>query len=64
MTYSKEPLHDWTSHGADSFRLMGVSYNERMSETVHQKQDMEDFKRSLAYANIRRTNKVKAGLWG
>ena len=64
MTYSNEPVHDWTSHGADSFRLMGVSYNERMAETVHQKQDMQDFKRSLAYANIRKTNKVKAGLWG
>lgn len=64
LTYSKEPLHDWTSHGADSFRLMGVSYNERMSETVHQKQDMEDYKRSIAYANIKRTNKLKAGLWG
>lgn len=64
MTYSNEPVHDWTSHGADSFRLMGVSYNGRMAETVHQKQDMQDFKRSLAYANIRRTNKVKAGLWG
>ena len=64
MTYSNEPVHDWTSHGADSFRLMGVSYNERMAETVHQKQDMQDFKRSLAYANIRRTNKIKAGLWG
>ena len=64
MTYSNEPVHDWTSHGADSFRLMGVSYNERMSETVHQKQDMEDYKRSIAYANIRKTNKVKAGLWG
>lgn len=64
MTYSNEPVHDWTSHGADSFRLMGVSYNNRMAETVHQKQDTEKYKQSLAYANIRRTNKVKAGLWG
>ena len=64
MTYSNEPEHDWTSHGADSFRLMGVSYNERMSETVHQKQDMEDYKRSIAYANIKRTSKTNKGLWG
>ena len=64
MTYSNEPEHDWTSHGADSFRLMGVSYNERMSETVHQKTDMEEYKRSIAYANIKRTNKVNKGLWG
>ena len=64
MTYSNEPEHDWTSHGADSFRLMGVSYNERMSETVHQKQDLEDYKRSIAYANIKRTSKVNKGLWG
>jgi len=64
MTYSNEPEHDWTSHGADSFRLMGVSYNDRMSETVHQKADMEEYKRSLAYANIRKTSKTRAGLWG
>ena len=64
MTYSKEPLHDWTSHGADSFRLMGVSYNNRMAETVHQKQDTEDYKRSIAYANIKRTSKVSQGMWG
>ncbi|MBO7713911.1 MAG: phage terminase large subunit [Methanobrevibacter sp.] len=64
MTYSNEPEHDWTSHGADSFRLMGVSYNERMSETVHQKQDLEEYKRSIAYANIKRTSRVNKGLWG
>ena len=64
LTYSKEPLHDWTSHGADSFRLMGVSYNGRMAETVHQKADMEDYKRSLAYANTRKTSKVSQGMWG
>ena len=64
MTYSKEPEHDWTSHGADAFRLMGVSYNERMAETVHQKQDMEDYKRSIAYANIKRASKTSKGLWG
>lgn len=64
MTYSNEPEHDWTSHGADSFRLMGVSYNDRMSETVHQKQDLEDYKRSIAYANIKRTSRVNKGLWG
>jgi PBSX family phage terminase large subunit len=64
MTYSKEPLHDWTSHGADSFRLMGVSYTDRMVETVHQKTDMEDYKRSLAYFNTKKTNKLRTGLWG
>ena len=64
MTYSNEPEHDWASHGADSFRLMGVSYNNRMAETVHQKQDMEDYKRSIAYANIKRTSRVNKGLWG
>ena len=64
MTYSKEPEHDWTSHGADAFRLMGVSYNERMAETVHQKADMENYKRSLAFANVRRTSKVRSGFWG
>ena len=64
LTYSKEPLHDWTSHGADSFRLMGVSYTDRMAETVHQKADMEDYKRSLAYANTKRQSKVSQGMWG
>ena len=64
MTYSKEPEHDWTSHGADAFRLMGVSYNERMAETVHQKADMENYKRSLAFANVRRISKVRSGFWG
>lgn len=64
MTYSKEPLHDWTSHGADSFRLMGVSYTDRMAETVHQKTDIENYKRSLAYANTRRASKVSQGMWG
>ena len=64
LTYSKEPEHDWTSHCADAFRLMGVSYNDRMSETVHQKTDMEDYKRSIAYANIKRASKTSKGLWG
>ena len=64
MTYSNEPEHDWTSHGADSFRLMGVSYNQRMAETVHQKTDLENYKRSLAYANTRRTSRVNSGMWG
>lgn len=64
LTYSKEPLHDWTSHGADSFRLMGVSYTDRMAETVHQKADMENYKRSLAYANTKRQSKVSQGMWG
>lgn len=64
MTYSNEPEHDWTSHSADSFRLMGVSYNQRMAETVHQKTDLENYKKSLAYANTRRTSRVRSGVWG
>lgn len=64
LTYSKEPLHDWTSHASDSFRLMGVYYSDRLAETVHQKADMEDYKRSLAYANTRRTSRVNQGMWG
>ena len=28
MTFTKEPLHDWSSHGADAFRYMAVSLSE------------------------------------
>lgn len=64
MTYSKEPLHDWTSHASDSFRLMGVSYTDRMAETVHQKADMEDYKHSLAYLNTKKQSRTSSGAWG
>jgi len=65
MVYSKEPVHDWTSHGADSFRLMGVSYTDRMTETVHQKTDAEKYKKSIEYANIYgHKNRTAANLWG
>lgn len=66
MTYSKEPLHDWTSHGADSFRLMGVSYDKRLAETMHQKADMETYKKSLAYFNSQRSSsRIRSGMvWG
>lgn len=29
--YKEQPLHDWSSHGADAFRLLGKVYNERFS---------------------------------
>jgi PBSX family phage terminase large subunit len=66
LTYSTEPLHDWTSHASDSFRLMGVSYTNRMAETVHQKADMENYKRSLEYFNTQRSaSRVRTGMiWG
>lgn len=28
MSYTKEPLHDWSSHGADAFRYLAVSLSE------------------------------------
>lgn len=31
-TYSKEPLHDWASHGCDAFRYLAMGVNERMQE--------------------------------
>lgn len=30
-TFKKNPLHDWTSHAADAFRQMGVSWSDRLS---------------------------------
>lgn len=65
MTFSKEPLHDWTSHASDSFRLMGVSYTQRMNERVDAQSQKSKFERSLEYANThssyRRTNQT---MWG
>ena len=37
--YKQTPLHDWTSHGADAFRIIPIVYNEKIrSKTIINKQ--------------------------
>lgn len=64
LVYSKEPVHDWSSHGADTFRLMCISYRDKLNRNLNYKKEQDNYKRSLAYANIKRQSKLKAGLWG
>lgn len=33
-TYSKEPLHDWASHGCDAFRYLAMGYSPRMEQPL------------------------------
>lgn len=35
--FRDKPRHDWTSHGADAFRMMMVAYKESKKETYHEK---------------------------
>ncbi len=30
LVFSPEPVHDWSSHGSDSFRYTGMAYNSRL----------------------------------
>ena len=64
MTFSKEPLHDWTSHASDSFRLLGVSYTQKMNERVDAKSTQAKFQRSLEYANTHSYKRTNPSLWG
>lgn len=64
LVYSKEPVHDWSSHGADTFRLLCVSYREKLNRDLHWKQQQADYKRSLEYANFYGHKKRSANLWG
>lgn len=32
--FSNHPLHNWASHGADSLRMLGVTYQERLQRNV------------------------------
>ena len=37
--YKQTPLHDWTSHGSDAFRIIPIVYNEKIrSKTIINKQ--------------------------
>lgn len=65
LVYSKEPAHDWSSHGADTFRLMCVSYNEKLNRDLNFKVRDEEYKRSIEYANINGySNKTRGDIWG
>lgn len=33
QTYKLRPEHDWSSHGADAFRIFGVSYQEKIEQS-------------------------------
>ena len=36
-TYKDHPLHDWASHGADSFRMFAVTWHDRIAEGIMNK---------------------------
>jgi PBSX family phage terminase large subunit len=64
LVYSKEPVHDWSSHGADTFRLLCVSYREKLNRDLHFKQQQKDYRNSLEYANIYGHKKYNKMMWG
>jgi len=42
LTFKENPLHDWSSHGADSFGMIGVTY----------KDDVPDYVKPIRFANL------------
>lgn len=64
LVYSKEPVHDWSSHGADTFRLLCVSYREKLNRDLHFKQQQKEYRNSLEYANIYGHKKFNKMMWG
>ena len=64
LVYSKEPVHDWSSHGADTFRLLCVSYREKLNRDLQFKMQQEGYRRSIEYANVYGYKKRNASLWG
>ena len=50
-TYSKEPLHDWASHGCDAFRYLAMGVNERMQTPFAREPEAA---RGLTFADLMR----------
>jgi hypothetical protein len=50
-TFKKTPLHDWSSHGADAFRYLSLSWRETMSDEV----ELAPLKRLMQEVNRPRT---------
>jgi len=65
LVYSNEPVHDWSSHGADTFRLLCVSYREKLNRDLEFNKHQQEYKRSIEYANLFGYKKrTSQSLWG
>ncbi|KAF0235069.1 MAG: hypothetical protein FD177_228 [Desulfovibrionaceae bacterium] len=41
--FSSQPLHDWTSHAADAFRMFAVSWQEQATREFHHVQSIANY---------------------
>lgn len=51
MIFSKEPLHNWASHGADAFRYMAQGYSRYLAKPVPQKRTRPE---GITFNEVRR----------
>ena len=51
MIFSKEPLHNWASHGADAFRYMAQGYSRYLAKPVPQKRTQPE---GITFNEVRR----------
>ena len=64
LIYSKDPVHDWSSHGADTFRLLCVSYREQLNRNLAYRTTQKQYVNSIEYANVYKSRKRNRTLWG